>query len=454
VSPLSGQSRQRAMRLSLLEGGFFAFMVGSGESYLIANAVRLGASPLELGLIVSLPLCLGALGPFATLAVLSKLEGRKPWTVAAALAQALVLLAISLLDIAGLLVIQVLIAAACLSQMAGMAAGSAWSSWYGDLVPQRLRGRYFSRRNRVVQLATFAGLISSGLLLHHLHPEAAVDPTSSSGVGFQLIFGIAAASRLVSALILAVSPEPDFHGLSRPDQFRRFLGTSRGQNAWRLLAAGSALQLATYVASPYFGPFMLQELRFTYGEYMIATLAVVAGKFLMLPSWGRSIDRHGARPVYLLVVLLVALVPLPWLWARDLWWVIPAQLFSGVSWSGFEVSFFSVLLHSSFKRTRVYIFAAQNALNGTCQLLGGLLGGLILTAAPGQFRWIFGTSVLLRQRVALRMPGVLPRGTDDQLSRRELALRIVGFRPSGGIVHRPIIEGGDESDVAPPGRSG
>jgi MFS family permease len=431
------------MQLSLFEGAFFAFMVGSGESYLIANAVRLQASPLELGLVVSLPLCLGALGPLATLAVLSKLARRKPWTVAAALAQAAVLLAISLLDVAGLLVIQVLIVAACLSQMASMAAGTAWSSWYGDLVPQRLRGRYFSRRSRVVQLATFAGLISSGLLLQLLHPGAVIDPSSASGVGFQLIFAIAAASRLISACFLAASPEPDFHGLSRPPQFFRFLSTARGQNAWRLLVAGSALQLATYVASPYFSPFMLQELRFTYSEYMVATLCVVAGKFLMLPTWGRSIDRHGARPVYLLVVILVALVPLPWLWARNLWWVIPAQFFSGVSWSGFEVSFFSVLLHSSFKRTRVYIFAAQNVLNGTSQLLGGLLGGLALTMAPGQFRWIFGVSVLLRLLVALCMPGVLPRGTDDQPGRREMALRIVGFRPSGGIVHRPVIEGED-----------
>ena len=49
----------RALRMSIWEGVVWALMVGLGETYFIADAVRLGASPLELGLIVTLPLGAG-----------------------------------------------------------------------------------------------------------------------------------------------------------------------------------------------------------------------------------------------------------------------------------------------------------------------------------------------------------------------------------------------------------
>jgi MFS family permease len=444
VAPLTVIARDRAMRLSLFEGAFTALMVGAGECYFIAEAVRLRATPVEIGILVTLPLSLGALGPLATLAALHRLGRRKSWTVAAAFAQSAGLLAISLLDLSGLLNVWVLILCASFHQVAGMAAGTAWSSWYGDLVPAELRGRYFSQRNRGVYLATFIGLISAGLVLQYLEPAAAVETGADrGGLGFQIIFAVAALARLVSGVLLALSPEPTFHGLSRPRRVFRFLGTGRGQTAWRLLFTGSAMYVATYLAAPYFGAFMLQELRFSYTEYMVATLCAVGAKFLMLPSWGKAIDHSGARPVFLLAVVLVALVPVPWLWAGSLWWVAPAQVLSGISWSGYEVSYFAVLLQASFKRTRVHVFAAQNVLNGAGQLIGGLLGGILVSRLPAGYVWIFGVSALLRLLVALAVPMVLPGGRAEHPGRRDIALRVIGFRPHGGLVHRPMLEGDD-----------
>jgi hypothetical protein len=79
---------RRAMRLSLAEGVFYALMVGFGELYFIADAVRIGASTLELGLVVTLPLCAGAAGPMMALWLLRRGRRRKHIVVAAAFAQA------------------------------------------------------------------------------------------------------------------------------------------------------------------------------------------------------------------------------------------------------------------------------------------------------------------------------------------------------------------------------
>ena len=46
-----------------------------------------------------------------------------------------------------------------------------------------------------------------------------------------------------------------------------------------------------------------------------------------------------------------------------------------MAWAGYELSFFSLILESSYRRTRMPMVAAQNVFNGMAQLAGGLLGG-------------------------------------------------------------------------------
>jgi len=125
------------MRLSVLDGAAYALMVGFGETYFLADAVRLGATRLQQGLIVTLPLCTGALGSVLSLALLARLRGRKGLVVAAAAVQTALLAALGL---AGPVSPVLLIATVCLYQAFGQAAGTSWSAWYGDLVPKATRG--------------------------------------------------------------------------------------------------------------------------------------------------------------------------------------------------------------------------------------------------------------------------------------------------------------------------
>ena len=265
-------------------------MVGFGETYFLANALRLGASTLEQALVVTLPLALGAIGPLISLRLLYRAPRRRPVVVSLTALQSAVLLAMAGSDAAGALTPARLIALSCLYQMCSQGANTAWSSWYGDLVPPELRGRYFARRNRAVHISTAGAVLVAGLLLQRLEPSAVIQ--AGGGAGFRVILVLAALARASSATLLARSPEPAFRGVAGPRRTARFLRTDRGSAAWRLLAFGAAVQLGTYVASPYFVPFMLQELRLTYFEYTMATLAVVVGQ-VDLPA---GVGPRGRRP--------------------------------------------------------------------------------------------------------------------------------------------------------------
>jgi MFS family permease len=429
------------MKLSVWEGVAYALMVGLGETYFVADALRLQASSLQAALVVSLPLFVGALGPLGALRMLAHLRHRRGLAVLTAAGQALGLLALALSDALHFSTPVVVIAVACLHQVFGQATGTAWSSWFGDLVPTAMRGRYFAMRTLWVQFATCVGLVGAGLLLHWIEPASPEDAAGAGGSGFTLILALAALSRGISAVLLAISHETRFHGISRGHRLRRFLVTDRGRAAWKLVATGAGFQLLVYLSSPYFSPYMLSELHFDYVEFMLATVSIVIWKVAMLPAWGRVIDHHGARPTYALAAVLAGLVPLPWLWAKGLGWVLVAQSFSGFAWAGYEVSYFTLLLESSYVRTRAQLFAAQSLANGSGQLLGSLAGGAMLGLTRGYFL-IFTLSLAGRMALALLVPRLVPAVRHGpHLGRRDVFLRVIGLRPHGGLAYRPMPDG-------------
>ncbi len=449
--PPGSDPLRRALRLSLWDGLAFAFMVGVGENYLLADAIRLSASTLEQGLVVALPLAVGATGPLIALRVLARLSARKPFVVAAVFLQALNWAALALGDLSGLVTPRVLIALAALHQVFGQATGTAWTSWFGDLVPRTIRGRYFARRNRGIYLATCAGLLAGGGLLQLLEPAPAAGPAAGGGHGFALLFALAAVARFLSALCLALTPEPRFSGLSGRVRVVGFLRTERGSRAWRLLVFSGMLYFSVYIASPYFAPYMLAELRFSYLEFTLASLAIVLLKVISVPAWGRVVDDHGARPTFALAALLTSLVPLPWLWTRGLAWALLAQGFSGFSWAGYEVALFALLLESSYRGTRPHVFAVQSVLNGSAQLLGSLAGALVIPLLGHDLRSVFALSLASRFVLALVAPGLVPpTASAEPVRRKDLLLRVMGIRPSGGLSHRPVLENAEEDPARRP----
>ena len=356
------------------------------------------------------------------------------------------LLAIATLDGARMLTPAGLLVLLCLYQVFGQTTGTLWSSWFGDLVPNEQRGSYFSRRTRLVHLATFLGLVAGGVLLHALEPSAS--DVALPGRGFQVVFTIAGAARLVSAVLLAMSPEPRFRGLPAPAELLRFLRTARGTNAWRLLLGGALFHVGVYASAPFYAQFMLDHLRFPWLEYMAVVGLQVATKVLAMPYWGRLVDRFGARNAYGVSIVLAALVPLPWLFVSGVEGVALAQVLSGFGWGGYEVALFAIMLDSSVRKTRPLVFTAQTTCNGGGQIAGSLLGAAVLDA--GGYTWVFAASLIGRMSVALVLPRFVQDLRPHDAERREpLLLRVLGFRPNAGINHRPIGEP-DEPEAEQP----
>src|SRR5262249_10901287 len=147
---------------------------------------------------------------------------RKKLAVGFVTAQALSMLALAAFDLFQAMTPARVILFASLYQVAGQGSSPAWASWYGDLVPDAIRGSYFSRRTRAVQYAIALSMVGAGFVLQLLEPRTFVaggttawlPALATAGRGFAIIFGAAAAARLGSATLLALAPEPPFVGLA------------------------------------------------------------------------------------------------------------------------------------------------------------------------------------------------------------------------------------------------
>jgi MFS family permease len=427
---LDRAATRRAMRLGFPEGVAYAAMVGFAEMYFVPDALRLGAGPVTVALAVGLPLAVGGVGAALGLRMLARWRQRRSLVVVGAIAQALVLLGLGIAELLERGSPALLVVSACAYHFFAQLVNAPWSSWYGDLVPVRIRGRYFSLRTRAMHLATFSALLVAGGLL------VAGPPLGGDGFAFPLLYGLAALARLTSASLIAAAP--DF----APDEAEPVPAASIVPSLRRTgdrLALGAGLIFFTvYLAAPFFTPYMLEQLRLDYMQFTLATAASVAGKVFSLQRWGRSVDQYGAVSVYRLAIVLLAIAPVPWLVVEGFAGVLVAQVFGGFAWAAHEVAFFTLLLESTSSQERARAYAMQSATSGAGQLGGSLIGGALLAVLVDP-RAVFAVSTGARLLAVVAI-GVLVAGAlqSARLGRRRLLLRVIGLRPNSGVIHRPM----------------
>ncbi len=432
----------RTLRLAIVEGAFFAVMVGLGEAYLVAAAVAHHASSLEIGLLVGLPLALGGAAATASVDLMRRARRRRTPIVLLVLAQATVFTLLATAEWQGRASAWMIIAAAALHQTCGQMSGVLWSSWYGDVVPVESRGAYFSRRAGVVHGVTFGAIIAGGFLLDGFGAGATR--------GFAILFFGAAGARMVSAVLLLVSPEPTAPARPRASPVPRLEPLTPA--ARRLLGLSGLLTFSVYLGSPFFTPYMLTVLQFDYRSFMAASAMQVAFKVLALRVFGRAVDAKSPALVYRFATVLVAVIPLPWLFIQGLPGVLAVQAFSGVAWAAHELGILGLLLGHAPTPSRPRLFALQSFVNGGGQLVGSAVGGLLFLSVGDGFTAVFALSLALRSVAAVAAPRLLADvDAGAPVSRRPFALRMLGFRPSGGVSHRPVDEGVEPSIAPSPG---
>ena len=407
------------LRAVWLDGIAWSIMVGMGETYFPAFALGLGLEPVWAGLVATVPMVLGALLQLSAPVWLERWRSHRRLVVACAALQAASCLPLAIGAWRGHMDATWLYAWVTVYWAAGLGTAPAWGTWVETIVPARVRIHYFARRNRMLYVFQVVGVVAAGWMLqvggrtgHLMH-------------AFALVFLFAGLARAISASLLAGQSEPTpmpegMRSVGGRELLARFAHGDDG----RLILYMLALQLSAQVAIPFFTPYVLESLRFSYLEYTILLAAAVASRFVFLPWFGRIARGRGLRALLVVGGVTVPVASLLWAVSTRFEVLLVAQLFAGAAFAAYELASFLLLFQAVALRERTSILTTYHVANSLAIFGGSMLGAAILSEAGSgsrAFVVVFVVSAALR---ALTWPLLWRvherRGNDLKIPRRDV----------------------------------
>jgi hypothetical protein len=303
-----------------------------------------------------------------------------------------------------------------------LSIGPAWNAWVETLVPLERRARYFATRSRLANAALLGSLIAASLALFGAIGTPRALPL------FAALFGCAAAARFASANFLARQSERPglaraHEALSPLDSWRRLRGTP----AARLLLAMLGLTFGTYIAAPYFVPYMLGPIGLDYSEFTLVTATVFVARIGVAPILGRIAHRVGVGRILVWGAFAVTPLPALWLVSHRLTWLLGVQVLSGVAWGAYEYATLLTFFERFDARSRTSVLSLYNAANAAAMVLGNLAGTLVFggfATSAGDYALVLGLSSIARFAAVpfLRHPPAAP-APESAVAQIPLAVR-------------------------------
>lgn len=374
---------RRDLWVSTADATAFSVMVGCGETYLPAFALALGLGPVSAGLVATVPVLVGAVVQLITPYAVARMGTNRGWIVACTTVQSLSFVPLVWWAIRGRAELWQVLAAASVYWSMGMAGTPAWNSWIATLVPDRMRTTFFASRNRLGQFGIFIGFVAGGLALQEGERRGA--PL----IAFAALFTVAAVCRFVSTLCLAACREPKPpRRLSRdtpaaplaalPSQLLTTIRHMRGRPSGTLVAALCCFIFGAQFCGPYFTPFMLREMGFSYHAFMLVIATAFLTKAIVLPTLGRVASRIGPARLLCRAGLLISVLALLWLPSTNVAWLVGVQVLAGTSWAGYELAVSLLFFEAVEDRDRTDVVTIYNLGLAVATVAGATCGGMLL----------------------------------------------------------------------------
>ncbi|MCG3179964.1 MAG: hypothetical protein BIFFINMI_02318 [Phycisphaerae bacterium] len=276
----------------------------------------------------------------------------------------------------------------------GAMAAPAWTSWMADIIPPRLRGRYFGLRSQLGLSIIIPVSLAAGWLLQASRTGVLAVPVPDSLTQWHLtrfafglstlhvcmiFFTLAAPLGMIDILCFLRVPDVPSRGEDEPPpSLREIFGPPlRNREFRRFLLFYGVLILGTPGAGNYFWLYVLNDV--AVGEAWAQAIFMVTpaiGAILMAALWGRLLDRYGRKTLWRMTVLLPCFIPMTWIFVRPSSWPVALILtfVGGICWNGIDQATFNGLLHFTGTQSRSSSYQAVFALVAS---VAGCLSGLL-----------------------------------------------------------------------------
>ncbi|BAY22989.1 major facilitator superfamily MFS_1 [Calothrix sp. NIES-2100] len=415
---ISKQATRTSLKASTIDGVFATIFSNITGGVLLVNfLLQLGATPVEIGLLSSIPLLANFLQPLG--AYLADRTSSRHWYTMIVFGPSRLLWLILVAGITWFccshieshqLVIWTL-GIIVVTNILGGLGGCAWFSWMAALVPPPLRGRYFGLRNSAGSLANFLSVPVLG------YAVSAWPGGGIQGYGVLLFLGVIIGLISLACQFWMVDVNPQVYRAGKassphaenPDSLQPKIFTIlKDSNFLKFLLYVGLWTFAVNLSAPFFNFYMLKNLELDLTTVTIYASLIAGANLVMLVFWGKLADRVGNRPVLLLVGVLIAVTPLFWLGVGNdiisVWiWLPLIHLIWGGFGAALDLCNSNIQMEIAPLDRPSQYFAIAAAVTGVSGGLGATAGGFL-----AQLDIIGGLSGLFALSAALRLIALFP----------------------------------------------
>ena len=274
--------------------------------------------------------------------------------------------------------------------------GTVLNKWFVSVVPDNIRGRYFSVRQFFALLVNVILPLITGRFM---------DTVADQYTGFIVLFSLGLLSMVVEVLMYLNIEEPPVESLEKGkikiyDVVRIPL---KNREFFRYSFVLFVFYLFLYLSASFKSVYMIRYLEMSYTFINFITILPAVMQMFMIRLWGRVSDKYGHKFVMNTSMWFFAAEALFWGLVSKTTMVlfIPvACIFSAIANSGFAVGAFNRRYEIIPEKGRTLYDGFYSAIVGVALLLAPILGGAVKTMAAsnsfiksniqfGEFRMLF-----------------------------------------------------------------
>ena len=380
---------QRGLQLVIHEGmATQSMIILTSGALLVALALKLGATYLQIGIITSIPLFSNVFQVVSIYLVQRWQQRKKVVVLCTSLGRAAYLLIAMLPFIeVGTYGIYIIMVALMLQHGLGAVSNGSWSSWMRDLIPHRTMGAFFSKRLAIVQTLSIFLSIGTVLLLNQVGEPGEPAELYLYG-GF---FFVGSLAGLVGSFFLAKTPEPAY----QPESVALLSLVKlpfRHANFRRLMAYMASWNFAVNLATPFFTVYLLETLGLSMAYVIGLTTLTQLFNVFFFRMWGKYADRYSNKtvlgvcaPLYLVCIVGMVFTTLPEPHSGTFPLLVVLHALMGVATAGTGLASGSIGLKLAPREHSVAYLSLLSFTNslasGVAPILSGWLSGYLVTTA-------------------------------------------------------------------------
>ncbi len=412
-------------------GSIFGIICGGGTTAMVGLATQLGANDIHFGILTAIPQVAALLQvPFSVL--VNRTHKRKKYMLTFGLFSRLMWMIFGLIPfimpmaepIVQLWTIIFLMGiSSCMSAVINV----CWLPWLSDLAPLSMRGRWLSVRESIMAVANVGFGLLVAYLLDNLPPDSK----------YIIIFCIGGFVGVVDMVAFGFCEEIYSAPPKKDNIFSAFMTVLKNKRFMKLVIMWTAWCFCANMSGAYLIPYSMNEMGLSNTQItLFFTIVPALVAMVVMPRWGRMIDRFGCKNVMMISTVFASVTSLFFLLSKpeSIWPALLHNLFGSLFWCAANLAANNMQLAYSPDDTRpthIAVFSCVTALLGVT--LGSLTGGTLLDtwAAAGTFETLpidrYQALIVLAVvlRLGLSMMLVHKMDRDSDLRPQDLAKHIV-----------------------------